>query len=590
MKIRARLEILCGWTNLSIATLVTLLQRTPVIRIAAAADEIITASPIGTILKSAVVGVGSLGVIDSMAGATLLATTVTQSPSGTLPDFNATVGVQITPLGFTITNSINIASWTIVGDLPPGLHLTTLESLGITLTGSGNLDATTPGTPSSIYSSGSSGNNTTTPILEGTPTTAGTYTFTLQGFAEANEKGGAGIAGFIGTGISSVFPFTIVVASATPAPTPTPTPPPTSTATSVPVFVTQPISVTVTGGTVALSAQASNSPTYQWMLNGTTPVQGATGPVLEFSDATSAVGSYTCVASNTAGSATSNPATISITSTSDIGRLINLSCRAPVGTGGNILITGFVVGGAGTTGAESVLVRGSGPALDAFAVAGTLPDPQLQIYSGNTLTGSNDGWAGNSSIALAASSVGAFAWTDPTSHDSALVENLQGGPYTAQISGQSGDTGVALAEVYDETPAADYTLASPRLINISARVQVGSGSNILIAGFVIGGSTSRTVLIRASGPALVPFGVSGTLPDPQLGLYSGSTLLGSNSAWGGNTDIANAAAAVGAFGWSSTSSNDSAILVTLPPGAYTAQVSGASGDTGVALVEVYEVP
>jgi hypothetical protein len=88
----------------------------------------------------------------------------------------------------------------------------------------------------------------------------------------------------------------------------------------------------------------------------------------------------------------------------------------------------------------------------------------------------------------------------------------------------------------------------------------------------------------------VPFGVSGTLTDPQLQLYSGTTLLASNSGWDGRAELVNAAASVGAFPWDSPSSNDSAILITLSPGAYTAQVSGASGDTGVALVEVYEVP
>jgi len=586
MKLPAYLRPYCGWMNLSVTTLVALLQRTPVLRVAAAVDEFVASSPVGTALKSAAAAAISLGAIDSMAGATLLATTVTQSPSGALPTFDATVGVEITPLGFTITNSINIASWTVTGSIPPGLHFTTVESPGIDLTGPGNLDATTPGTPSSTYSSGSSGNNTTTPILVGTPTTAGTYTFMIQGFAEANEKGGAGIAGFVGTGISSVFPFTVVVASATPAPTPTTTP----VVTTAPVFTAQPISVTVTGGTVALSALASNSPTYQWMLNGTTPVQGGAGPILEFADATMAVGSYTCVATNSAGSATSSPATISLSSTTDIARLVNISCRAQVGTGSGILIVGFVVGGQGTAGSEPLLVRGSGPALATFGVAGTLPDPELQVYSGSTLIGMNDAWGGSSAIAAAAAAVGAFPWTVTSSNDSALLENLQGGPYTAQVSGQSNDSGVALAEVYDETPAADYTPSSPRLVNISARVVVGTGGNILIAGFAIGGSTSRTMLIRASGPALVPFGVPGTLPDPQLGLYSGSTLLDGNSGWGGNADIASAAAAVGAFAWSNPSSNDSAILVTLPPGAYTAQVSGASGDTGVALVEVYEVP
>jgi hypothetical protein len=145
-------------------------------------------------------------------------------------------------------------------------------------------------------------------------------------------------------------------------------------------------------------------------------------------------------------------------------------------------------------------------------------------------------------------------------------------------------------EIYDDTPDGSYTPSSPRITNISARVQVGTGGNVLIAGFYIGGSTSRTVLIRASGPALIPFGLTGTLPDPQLQLNSTTGVIATNSAWGGNAQIAAAAASVGAFMWQFPSSNDSAILVTLPPGAYTATVSGASGDTGIALVEVYEVP
>ena len=183
-----------------------------------------------------------------------------------------------------------------------------------------------------------------------------------------------------------------------------------------------------------------------------------------------------------------------------------------------------------------------------------------------------------------------FAFGNSSSHDSALLESLSSGPYTAQVAGQGGDTGVALIEVYDATPAGTYTPSTPRLVNISTRVQVGTGGNILIAGFVIGGSTSETLLIRASGPALAAFGVPGTSPDPKLTLYSGSTVLGSNNGWGGNAQIVSAASLVGAFSWGNPSSNDSAILVTLPPGAYTAQIAGASGDTGVALIEVYEVP
>jgi len=150
-------------------------------------------------------------------------------------------------------------------------------------------------------------------------------------------------------------------------------------------------------------------------------------------------------------------------------------------------------------------------------------------------------------------------------------------------------------EVYDATPPASYTPQSPRLVNLSARVNVASGAaNALFAGFVIQGSTSLTVLIRASGPAIgaAPFNVPGTLPDPELSLKNQTTgaTLASNAGWGGDAQIAAAAASVGAFSWPFSASHDSAILVTLPPGNYAAVADGSSGDAGVTLVEVYEVP
>jgi hypothetical protein len=331
-----------------------------------------------------------------------------------------------------------------------------------------------------------------------------------------------------------------------------------------------------------------DSTSYQWYMNGVA-VSGATNSTLVLQNLSAAnAGNYNCLVSNSVGATLSSTAMLTVISTPNPGRIINISCRAQVGTGGNILIAGFVIGGA--AGSEPVLIRGSGPALIPFGVTGTLPDPQLSLYSGSTILGTNNGWGGSSTISNEASTVGAFIWTNPSSHDSALFETLPSGAYTAQIVGQSGDTGVALIELYDATPAGTYTTASPSLVNISTRVQVGTGSDILIAGFVIGGSTSETVLIRASGPALMPFGVTSTLPDPQLTLSSGSTVLSSNTGWGANPQIAAAAASVGAFSWGTSATSDSAMLVTLPPGAYTAQVAGASGDTGVALIEVYEVP
>jgi len=360
--------------------------------------------------------------------------------------------------------------------------------------------------------------------------------------------------------------------------------------TAPPVATSQPSSVTVAFSSTAVfsfTASGSPTPTYQWFLNGTA-IPSATSSTLVVSGATVAnAGSYTCTATNSLGSITSNAATLGVAYTTDPGRLINISTRAQVGTGGNILIPGFVIGGSGK---ETLLIRADGPALTAFGVSGVLATPSLVVLDNTGATvASNTGWGANTSptpaqIANIASQVGAFALA-ANSADCALVVTLDPGQYTVQVSGVGATTGVALAEIYEVT----YT-DTAHLINISTRAQVGTGGNILIPGFVIAGSTSATLLTRASGPALVQFGVGGTLPDPQLQLLANSTLLGSNNGWHGDLAVSNAAAAVGAFRWPDPSSHDSAILATLPPGAYTAQVSGASGDTGVALVEVYLVP
>jgi hypothetical protein len=125
------------------------------------------------------------------------------------------------------------------------------------------------------------------------------------------------------------------------------------------------------------------------------------------------------------------------------------------------------------------------------------------------------------------------------------------------------------------------------LKNLSTRGQVGVGGNLLIAGFVVAGDTPKQVLIRAIGPSLSAFGITGALADPQLQLFAGNTLAHSNDNWGGSAEISTAANRVAAFPLAPTSL-DAAILATLPPGSYTAQVSGVGGATGVALVELYD--
>jgi uncharacterized repeat protein (TIGR03806 family) len=139
----------------------------------------------------------------------------------------------------------------------------------------------------------------------------------------------------------------------------------------------------------------------------------------------------------------------------------------------------------------------------------------------------------------------------------------------------------------------DLARAQPasRLLNLAARAQVGTGGDLLIPGFVIGGTASKSVLVRAVGPALQQFGVGGALASPILTLFDDKQqVIATNTRWSTATnasDVRLAAQRVGAFALSDTSA-DSALLVTLPPGAYTAQTAGANNTTGLALVEIYD--
>ncbi len=270
------------------------------------------------------------------------------------------------------------------------------------------------------------------------------------------------------------------------------------------------------------------------------------------------------------------------------GRLVNLSIRATAGTGANTLIVGLGLGGANTTGSKSLLVRASGPTLGSYGLAGTLPDPTMTAYQGQVVIDQNDDWTGTFDF----NAVGAFPFIGSPTKEAAIYRtDFTNGLYTIHVSGKDGTSGYALAEVYDATPAASVSASTPRLVNVSARTFVGTDAGVLIAGFSVTGTTPAKVLIRAVGPTLgaAPYNLPGTLANPQLKLYQGQTVLLENDNWGGTAEIKAAAAGVYAFDLMSDTSADAVILTTLEPGNYTAQVSGAGGTTGIALVEVYEV-
>jgi hypothetical protein len=264
-------------------------------------------------------------------------------------------------------------------------------------------------------------------------------------------------------------------------------------------------------------------------------------------------------------------------------RLLNLASRAEVAAG-NVLIAGFVIEGRAP---RAYLVRGAGPALAPFGVAGFLPDPFLTVYSGATPLRTNDDWgqAGpGPSVVDTADAVGAFPFP-ADSRDAALVLGLGAGLYTAHLRDVGGRGGVALFEAYDALGGDPGN----RLVNLSLRGPVGQDERVLIPGFVLGGDAPARVLVRAAGPALAAFGVAQPLERPQIAIYRGERLLRLNRGWsdgGVAYDLRVAAESAGAFPWAERSA-DAALLLILEPGPYTLQVSGLDGSVGEALAEVY---
>ncbi len=263
-------------------------------------------------------------------------------------------------------------------------------------------------------------------------------------------------------------------------------------------------------------------------------------------------------------------------------RLVNVSVGSFAGTGDRSLIAGFSLRGAGT---KPVLVRGIGPALAAFGVTGVLADPRLQVLNAaGAVVGENDDWETTAGVGALAAGVGAFAFP-AGGRDAAAVVNVGPATFTAQVRGAGTTTGRAQIEVYDGAP----NNAALGLANLSARTDLAAGDTLL-AGFVLAGTGTRAVLIRAVGPALTQFGLGGAIVDPRLELHGPGGKMFENDNW--TAEVAPTFARVGAFGFE-PGSRDAALLVSLAPGAYTAHVrSGGFGpDTGgIVLLEVYDLP
>lgn len=267
----------------------------------------------------------------------------------------------------------------------------------------------------------------------------------------------------------------------------------------------------------------------------------------------------------------------------DQSKLTNISTRSFVSTSEKIMIAGFIISG---NDPKQVLIRASGPGLSQFGVSNFLSDPRLVLYSSGRSIAANDDWSSDKPrIEAARQAVHAFSWAEG-SKDAALILTLPPGGYTAQVSDKNDANGVALIEVYDVDPSS----GNSRLINISTRAEVRTNDSIMIAGFIISGAAPKKVLVRASGPALAGFGLSGYLEDPVLSINTTQGQIAENDDWGSHeTEVEAERVRSGAFLWP-RGSRDAALVLTLPPGGYTALVRGKNGTTGLSLIEVFELP
>lgn len=254
-----------------------------------------------------------------------------------------------------------------------------------------------------------------------------------------------------------------------------------------------------------------------------------------------------------------------------------ISTRGRV-TPGNPLIAGFTISGTET---KTVLVRALGTSLSRFGVTGGIANSRLQLFRGSVPVAENNDWKFNPNAdAITAAGLAPFA-----DSDSAVLLSLAPGNYTVIVQDDAGGSGTALVDAYEFDLTPGHTQA--RVANLSARGGVGTGEGALIVGFSVDGREDKRVLIRALGPTLTGFGVTGALGDTRLRLFRGATLVASNDDW--SQDAASAAL----FGTSSAlrpgSSVESTLVQTLAPGTYTVVVDGANAATGTALIDVNEL-
>jgi hypothetical protein len=272
-------------------------------------------------------------------------------------------------------------------------------------------------------------------------------------------------------------------------------------------------------------------------------------------------------------------------------QLSNISTRAFVEIGDNVMIGGFIIQG---NQPKRVIIRAIGPELMPFGIPDPLADPTLELHdSTGALIASNDNWVttiiGGIITSDQVAAIRASGFAPANVMESAMIVNLPPGNYTAIVRGVNNTTGIGLIDVYDLSASTASILG-----NISTRGLVQTADHVMIGGFTVQGTQSKRVMVRAIGPELTPLGVPNALADPTLELHDGTgALIASNDNWPttiiGGIITENQVRDIMNSGLAPTLRDESAMIVTLPPGKYTAIVRGVNNTTGVALVEVYDI-
>jgi hypothetical protein len=245
------------------------------------------------------------------------------------------------------------------------------------------------------------------------------------------------------------------------------------------------------------------------------------------------------------------------------------------------LIEGFIVQGPFGS-IKKILVRAIGPSLIPFGISDAVANPTLAIFnSNNTQIASNDNWKTTQVGGIITSNqfaeINGSGLAPSNNLESAIIANLTPGSFTAVVRGAGNSVGTGVVDAFDLSNA-----STARVANFATRGLIQPGDKLMIAGFIVQEGSVR-VVISALGPSLTAFGIPNALPDTTLQLRDeNGVIVRENDDW-----MSDQKAELESTGLQPTNAKEAALVQTIPPGQYTAQVRGKPETTGIGVVQIY---